>query len=178
MDLKKWKLKADYINFSKDIAEKGLSYSYLLKVGTNVTFIIKDPVLLRGVLNLYYGFRCVFAHGCPDRTLKDGALKRSPTDNLKKMIQGHVHYTPRGKEPSENNKRDDYAVKLCAELGSIHEKLCEDKGDADIDYLTLVNMYRFFHILSCFLTHIVAFRLENDFPVKLSWDPRLQQTEI
>ena len=52
--------------------KRNLSHSFRDK--TNVEVILTSPEALNDLIRLYYGARCVFAHGQPDRTLGPGGV--------------------------------------------------------------------------------------------------------
>jgi len=54
------------------IMKRNLSHSFRDK--TNVEVILTSPEALNDLIRLYYGARCVFAHGQPDRTLGPGGV--------------------------------------------------------------------------------------------------------
>lgn len=158
-------------------AGETFKYSYRLAIGDgcNVTFIIRNPTLLRHIVNLYYGLRCELAHGSSEQTLHKGALSTFPADQdeLNELISGNVYYTPTGEEPSEDNLDNKLAKELSSELYNIYVTL-KDNGDEGINYLTLVNMYRFFRQLSFSLVYAIAYLVWRDFQVTLwNFDPRI-----
>jgi hypothetical protein len=172
-------LKLHKFKISIFTAGQSFKYSYLLRDGTKVSFMISNPILLRYIVILYYGCRCVLVHGSAKRTLLKGALSHFPAqDELCKLISGSVCLDPIDRPQAEHNidgPNELAARELSNELYNIYDTL-QDKSNTGINYLTLVNMIRFFRALSLSLTYATAYLVWRDFNVRLwEFDPNIFQ---
>ena len=120
------------ISISQQIIDSGISY--YCRTGRDkydkYEVHLKKVEQLWNVTRLYYGVRGVFAHGDPQKTLNN-SLKNFPKDPNQLL------------EPLGNNTQN-YAGDL---LLGLYNRLCQfrhEKRQADVSYLTWINMNRFF----------------------------------
>ena len=61
----------------------GLQYTYICHDGQEINIRLLNGGTIKSVLQLYYGARCIIAHGKPTKTMTEGSLRNFPTvDNL------------------------------------------------------------------------------------------------
>lgn len=100
-----------------------------------VTFTDESAVF--DVLRLFYGMRCVFGHGSPNRTLEEGVLK---------LPLGALNIG---------------APQVTTYLQRLYQHVHNRKGTADLSYALLVNMQRFIGRLAAALLAAVAEHLAS-----------------
>ena len=128
------------------IMERNLSHSFRDK--TNVEVILTSPEALNDLIQLYYGARCVFAHGQPDRTLGPG---------------GVLHKFP---EETELTKKVGVKSVACR-LSTLYQNLQNYGRYAWVYYPTLINIQRFIIYLACRLFQAVSQCIYKEFGLEI-----------
>jgi hypothetical protein len=167
-------LTEDMFKLSTYISGNDFKYWYKLSNGTIVTLQIKNPILLQHILCLYYGLRNAFSHGRVQRTLHTGALSHFPrqVEELQLLTSHSVFKTMREGHTGAGTLSKDSARMLSGELHMIYEGICNDGRNVNIDFLTLLNLNRFFLRLAHFLPLVIAHIVHRDFKVVLwNYDP-------
>ena len=120
-------------SISQQIIDSGISYS--CRTGPRDSDIcevsFKKVEQLWNVTRLYYGLRCVFAHGDPEKTLQN-ALKNFP-DNPNQLFE------PLRSETESDTPTPNYAGE---HLLKLYKRVHGTKSQADVSYLNWVNMNR------------------------------------
>ena len=57
----------------------GLKYTYICHDGREINIRFVNGGTINDVLRLYYGARCIIAHGKPTKTMSEGSLRNFPT---------------------------------------------------------------------------------------------------
>lgn len=108
-----------------------------------------EPATLRAILNLYYGVRCVLAHGKSEKTFTSGALKDF--------------------NPSELKVPEDAKEQLC----DLFMRIKSDRSRAQIDYHTLLNAERFLWRMARAMMLAIAEYFHSEFDVIIwGFDPQ------
>ena len=108
-----------------------------------------EPATLRAILNLYYGVRCVLAHGKSEKTFTSGALKDF--------------------NPSELKVPEEAKEQLC----DLFMRIKSDRSRAQIDYHTLLNAERFLWRMARAMMLAIAEYFHNEFDVIIwGFDPQ------
>ena len=140
------------ISISQQIIDSGISYYCRTgpKDSDTCEVSFKKVEQLWNVTRLYYGLRCVFAHGDPDKTLKN-ALKNFP-DNPNQLLE------PSRSETELDTPTPNYAGE---HLLKLYKRVLGSKSQADVSYLTWVNMNRFFRTAAEKLSSAIAAYLQS-----------------
>ena len=101
---------------------------------------LRNAEELRNVARLFYGIRCVFAHGDPERTFK----------------QSLHEFPPNASDLLENKQAADF-------LMGLYKRVSCHYSDADVSYLTWVNMTRFFRTTAEHLFRAMASYIYDSF---------------
>jgi hypothetical protein len=110
---------------------------------------LDEPTTLRAILNLYYGVRCVLAHGKSEKTFTSGALKDFNPSELK--------------VPNEAKEQ----------LHDLFTRIKSDRSHAQIDYHTLLNAERFLGRMARAMMLAIAEYFHNEFNVIIwGFDPQ------
>ena len=139
----------------------GIQYSFHLNYRASAEqpqLCIRDGKTLNDITRLYYGLRCVYAHGGAKSTL-DGALKDFP---------------------SQSELESNLAVRPIAErLCGLYQRI-KDKGrDTYIHYLTLVNLQRFLMILALRLCRAISCAIHIMFGKSIwGYDPTRNKSDL
>ena len=110
---------------------------------------IRDEKTLNDILRLYYGLRCVFAHGQHDKTFKrGGSLDKFPEDL---------------KITKEANTK----------LVQLYERVRDHGREAHVNYFILVNMNRFIFRIARLLFLAIAEWFYEKFEIVIwGYDPK------
>ena len=131
---------------SEAIMKKSLSYSF--RDSTNVEVILKSPEALNDLIRLYYGARCVFAHGQPDRTLGEGGALWN--------------------FPDEDKLTEKVGVRSVARrLSKLYQNLKGYGRTAWVYYSTLISIQRFIIYLACRLFEAVSQCINKEFGLEI-----------
>ena len=124
----------------------GLQYTYMCYDGREINIRFVNGGTINDVLRLYYGARCIIAHGKPTKTMTEGSLRNFPTvDNLEEGL---------------GNRR------VAVEYRRLYERLKNEGRCIKLAYQELIGMYRFFFRLANCLMVSIAIALNNLSPKK------------
>lgn len=114
-----------------------------------ISVSLGDPVTLRAILRLYYGVRCVLAHGKSEKTFKaGGALNKFDVSKLEVPVEVREH------------------------LAELYRRIDKDRSHAQIDYHTLLNAERFLWRMARAMMLAVAEWFHIEFDVLIwGYDP-------
>ncbi len=118
---------------------------------------IKDPVALNDITRLYYGLRCVYAHG--GNLEKHQILKDFP------------------EESDLSNSLGDQQKKIAKRLCGLYSCIAEHGRSARINYLHLVNLQRYLMVLALRLFQAIRRAIYDMFGQRLwGYDPSRDQS--
>ena len=125
----------------------GLQYVYICYDGHKINVRFRKGESINDVLRLYYGARCIIAHGKATKTITEGSLRNFPTiDNLADGL---------------GNRR------VAVEYRGLYERLKNEGRYIKLAYQELVGMYRFFIRLANRMMVSIAIALYHLRSVKL-----------
>ena len=113
-----------------------VEYTYILPPGLKVQLRITSVETMNDILRLYYGTRCVIAHGVAAKTVTEGCL----------------HNFPSVEELQRGMSNKSVAEEMCGLL----RRLQQNGREVVLSYLELCMMYRFFRCLANRLMIAVA----------------------
>ena len=128
-------------NVSSVLIEQGpLKHSFIWDRKRESDLVVNDVKGLNDILRLYYGARCVFAHGKSEQTFKKGAaLGDYPQAQDIKNSEGN---TAAIKEKTGVDRE------IAERLAGLYYNVKVFKHEANVSYATIVNLQRFIMILS------------------------------
>ena len=140
------------------IMEKVLSHSFIVGYKEEKQLVLKTPDDLDNLLRLYYGARCVFAHGQSEQSFEEeGVLHGFPIEKLSTMV---------GDE------------KVAGRLRSLHDNLKKHGNSAWVYHTTIVNMQRFIIYLAQRLFRAVSKCIFKKFQLTIwGYNPTMDEGE-
>jgi hypothetical protein len=111
--------------------------------------LLADPATLCDILRLYYGVRCVLAHGKSEKTFKaGGALHKFDAFKLEVPVEVREH------------------------LAELYRRINNDRSHAQIDYHTLLSAERFLWRMARLMMLAIAEYFHSEFKVLIwKYDP-------
>ena len=126
--------------------DRNSKFSYICHDGQEMNIRLVNGGTINEVLQLYYGARCIIAHGKPTKTMTEGSLRNFPTaDNLEYGLCN---------------------CRVAVEYRCLYERLKNEGRYINLAYQELIGMYQFFLRLANRLMVSIAIALNHHSPKK------------
>ena len=146
-------------NVSSVLIEQGpLKHWFIWDGQEESQLVVTNNESLNAILRLYYGARCVFAHGKSEKTFRKGVLRDYPQAQ---DIEDREGNTAAIKEKTGVN------WEIAERLAGLYYNVNVYKHDAYVSYAAVVNLQRFIMVLSSRLFFAISKILFDEYNLKV-----------